>query len=308
VSALRQRADEYLTIRRSLGFKLTEHGQLLGRFIDSLDAAGATVITTEAALSWAQSSAASRAREGQRLSVVRCFASYMEAIDPYTQVPPRDLLSARFNRRVPYLYTPTEVTALMAAARSVSPPLQAATYETMIGLLAATGMRLGEAVGLSRDDVDVSGQLLVVRCGKNTRSRLVPIHVTTAMALARYGRRRDQLCSRPKSCGFFVTTRGDRLSRSSIQHAFIRFRHQTGLDTLTRRRTPRLHDLRHTFVVRTLLNWYRAGVDVQAQLPVLSTYLGHVDPNSTYWYFDAAPELMVLVAERLQQQFWDNPS
>jgi len=148
--------------------------------------------------------------------------------------------------------------------------------------------------------VDVAGGSLLVRFGKNGRSRHVPIHSTTAAALATYAARRDQLWPEPTSPSFFVTTRGGRLPDSSVQAVFARLRHQTGLDARGHGRLPRLHDLRHTFVVRTMLSWYRDGIDVQARLPLLSTYLGHVDPKSTYWYQEAAPELLALAARRLE--------
>ena len=161
-------------------------------------------------------------------------------------------------------------------------------------------MRLGEAIGLDQQDVDLTGQLIVVRCGKFNKPRQVPVHLSTVEALQAYSQQRDRLCPRPKCASFFVSSRGGRVSRSRVHAAFALLRVQTGLGTTHRSRPPRLHDLRHTFVLRTLLNWYRAGIDVQAQLPLLSTYLGHVDPKSTYWYFQAAPELLALAAERLE--------
>jgi integrase/recombinase XerD len=283
MSALRQRVDEYLAIRRSLGYKLAAHGPALREFVEWLDQLGATVITADLALAWAQCRlTSSPIRERQRLAMVRRFAEYVQ------------------ERWAPYLYSAAEISALMAAARSLGPPLKAATYETLIGLLACTGLRFGEAAGLDRTDVDTVQGSLLVRFGKNGRSRHVAIHSTTATALATYAGRRDQLCQAPKSLSFLITTRGGRLSHSSVQAVFANLRRQTGLDVRGRHRHPRLHDLRHTFVVRTMLNWYRDGSDVQARLPLLSTYLGHVDPKSTYWYQEAAPELLALAALRLE--------
>jgi integrase/recombinase XerD len=301
MSALRQRVDEYLAIRRSLGYKLAAHGPALREFVEWLDQLGATVITADLALAWAQCRLiSSPIRERQRLAMVRRFAEYVHATDPRTEVPAKDLLPARQERWAPYLYSAAEISALMAAARSLGPPLKAATYETLIGLLACTGLRFGEAAGLDRTDVDTVQGSLLVRFGKNGRSRHVAIHSTTATALATYAGRRDQLCQAPKSLSFLITTRGGRLSHSSVQAVFANLRRQTGLDVRGRHRHPRLHDLRHTFVVRTMLNWYRDGSDVQARLPLLSTYLGHVDPKSTYWYQEAAPELLALAALRLE--------
>lgn len=308
MSALRQHAEEYLAVRRALGFKLRWQGQALLQFVDHLEAEGAVVVTAELALTWAmQPSGTTPVHHRRRLSVARGFARHMRGIEPRTEVPAADLLPARYHRTAPYLYAPSEVTELMAAARCLPSPMMAAAIETLIGLLAVTGMRVGEAIELDRDDVDLPGRLLLVRSGKNERSRWVPLHPSTTAALADYAGRRDQLCRRPRSSKFLLGERGGRLSPSTIQRQFDLLRRETGLGSRARTsRQPRLHDLRHTFALCTLLNWYRAGVDVQAQLPVLSTYLGHVDPKSTYWYFEAAPELLALAAERLEQA-WERP-
>lgn len=308
MSPLRKHAQEYLAVRRALGFKLAWQGRALLQFVDHLEAAGVVVVTAELALTWAtQPSDTTPIHQRHRLSVVRGFARHMRAIEARTEVPPEDLLPARYHRTAPYLYSPTEVAELMAAARTLPSPMRAAAMETLIGLLAVTGMRVGEAIELDRDDVDLPGGLVIVRSGKNQRSRRVPLHQTTTAVLAGYADRRDQLCRRPRSSRFLTGDRGDRLAPSTIQHDFDQLRRKAGLATRSRiSRLPRLHDLRHTFALRTLLNWYRTGVDVQAQLPLLSTYLGHVNPTSTYWYFEAAPELLALAAERLEQA-WERP-
>lgn len=308
MNSLRETAEEYLSIRRALGYKLVGQGRLLAGFVCYLEETGASVITTELALSWARGSAgSSRLNQHQRLSVVRGFARHCQGLDPRTEVPAADLLPARFNRRVPYLYTPDEIASLMQAARGIRHPLRAATYETLVGLLAATGMRVGEAIGLDREDVDIPGGRLLVRCGKNGKSREVALHPTTTEALAAYASRRDAHCPRPRSPGFYLSIAGTRLDYRSVWHEFDRMRRQARLDerAQSRPRPPRLHDLRHAFVLRTLLGWYRDGVDVAVRLPLLSTYLGHVDPVSTYWYFEAAPELLALAAERLDLAWGD---
>lgn len=302
MSALLQHVDEYLAIRRSLGYRLDGHGPVLREFVGWLEDRSAAVITPDLALVWARSRPTSGpVRERQRLTTVRRFAEYMHAIDPRTEVPARDLLPARQQRTAPYIYSPAEIAALMAAARTLAPPLKAATYETFIGLLACTGLRFSEAAGLDRGDVDIAAACLLVRCGKNGRSRYVPIHTTAVAALATYAARRDRLCPKPASTAFFVSARGGRLADSSAHGVFAGLRRQAGLDTRGHGRRPRLHDLRHAFVVRTMLDWYRDDdVDVQGRLPLLSTYLGHVDPKATYWYQQAAPELLALAARRLE--------
>jgi integrase/recombinase XerD len=308
MSTLRKVAEDYLAIRRALGFKLKDPGRLVIQFVDYLEDVRATVITTERALAWLQlRTTASPFRQRQRLAAIREFARYVQSIDPQTEVPSKALLPIRLQRRAPYLYSEDEVAQLMAAARSIETPLHAATFETLIGLLAVTGMRLSEALGLDRPDVDLTSQLIVIRCGKFNKPRQVPIQLSTAKALDAYCQLRDRLCPRPKCASFFVSSRRGRLSQSRVHAAFARLRDQTGLGTTHGSRPPRLHDLRHTFVLHTLLNWYQAGIDVQAQLQLLSTYLGHVDPKSTYWYFQAAPELLTLAAERLESAWGSQP-
>jgi integrase len=302
MSALGEAANEYLTLRRSLGYKLEAHGRLLPQFAEFLDERQATVITTALALEWAtQPVERSVVWWHQRLAIAAGFARYLQASDPRHEVPATDLLPAKFRRTIPYLYSEAEITALMHAARMIRSPLKAATYETLIGLLSVTGMRIGEAVALDRDDLELSEQRLTVRHGKNGRSREVALHPSTVTALDRYARVRDELCPLPKDPSFLVTDAGGRLHQGTIWHEFDRLRRATGLDRDTLGRRARIHDIRHAFVLRTLLGWYREDTDVDAQLPLLSTFLGHVCASYTYWYLEGAPELLALAAERLEQ-------
>lgn len=306
MNALERRAGEYLAIRRAVGYKLRGYDRVLAGFAGWLDQVDADVITGERALTFAQATTSSCIRQRQILIVIRGFAEYMYAVDPRTEVPAADLLPVRYHRIAPYFYTSADISALMSAARALRPDLRAATYETFIGLLACTGLRYGEAAGLDRSDVDLSEGSLLVRCGKNARSRHVPVHATTVAALAAYAVKRDRLMPRPAAPSFFVTTRGGRLADSSVQYVFAGLRRTCGLVVEKGHgRSPRVHDLRHSFVVRTMVGWYREGVDVQARLPVLSTYLGHVDPKATYWYQQAAPELLSLAAARLDSDAGD---
>lgn len=304
---LQSRVAEYLAIRRALGYKLAGYDTVLREFTVWLSASGAPVVTADLALAWAQSRSTSPARERQRLTIIRRFAEYLSTIDARVEVPSADLLPASYRRRPPYVYSPSEVLDLMAAAGSLTPLLRAATYQTLIGLLACTGLRFGEAAGLDRADVNTAQALLLVSSGKNGRSRHVPVHATTAKALSAYATLRDQLCPQPASASFFVSTRGGRLPDSSVQYVFANLRRTTGLDECGRGRLPRVHDLRHGFVVNTMLAWHRDGVDVQARLPLLSTYVGHVDPKATYWYQQAVPELLALAARRLEADPADRP-
>jgi integrase len=301
--ALSQAVDDYLAMRRALGYKLTEHGRVLPQFAEFLQRRGEPLITTALALQFAmQPAEASVVWWHQRLAIVRGFAIYLQAFDARHEVPPVDLLPAKFRRAVPYLYSEAEIEALMQAARSTRPPLRAASCEALIGLLSVTGMRVSEACALDRADVELAEGRLTVRHGKNGRSREIPLHPSTVTALAAYARARDELCPDPKDpAAFFLSGWGGRLSRHFVWKWFDQLRRATGLDRDTLGRRARLHDVRHSFVLRTLLGWYRAGADIEAQLPLLSALLGHVDPADTYWYLEGAPELLALAAERLER-------
>jgi site-specific recombinase XerD len=300
--SVRTRVEEYLAMRRSLGYKLRGEGRMLLEFADRLDSCGQSTVTVTAALAWATEPRHAAANHWhRRLSVVRCFARHLSAFDPTCETPPTDLLVARSHRPTPYHYSTAEIAALVHAAGTVAAPLPAATTQALISLIAASGLRLGEALALNRGDVDLHDAVLRVT-GKNDQTRLVPLHATTAAMLAGCATRRDQLCPAAVSPSFFVTTTGHRVQQRGAQQTFAKLLVLAGIDTPSGRRRPRIHDLRHTFAVNILIGWYRAGVDVQARLPVLSAFLGHASPEATYWYLQATPELLALAAKRL-----DNP-
>jgi integrase/recombinase XerD len=305
MSDVRQAAEEYLQIRRALGFKLVLQGWLLMQFIDYLEDIDEDRVTTELAVAWAKAPVdADPAWWGQRLSVIRGFARYLHAIDETCEVPPADVLPARFRRAVPYLYSEQEIDRLIAAAGALLPELRGETYATLIGLLAVSGMRIGEAIRLERADVDWDQQLLVVRAAKHGKSRQVPLHPSAMAALSAYASRRDQLCPRPGGTpSFFLAARGVPLAYRSVCATFRRVVTDAQIAPGRCPRPPRLHDLRHGFCVRTMLDWYRDGVDVEAVMPRLSTYVGHAKPSATYWYLEAAPELLELAADRLEHAF-----
>ena len=287
-------------MRRALGYKLEIQGLLLGGFVSYLEEIDAVTVTIENAVAWATLPAgADPSYWAERLSVVRQFARHLQTIDPACEVPPARLLPYRSPRAIPYLYEPAEITALMDAAGQLQPPLLAANYRTLIGLLSVTGLRLGEAIRLDRVDVDDRHQLLRVLDSKFGKSREVVLQDSTMNALRDYGRLRDERFPQPRCEAFFVSTRGTRLRKTCIHHMFTRLVQTAGLKPRSPGCRPRLHDFRHAFAVRSLLEWYRDGLDVQARLPLLSTYMGHVNPASTFWYLTAAPELLALVADRL---------
>ena len=305
MSALEQSLADYLALRRSLGHELAEAAWLLPGFVTYLDAHGMTTVTVQAALAWAQHSPTGQGRTvgPRRMTAARGFARYLSGIDPSTEVPPLGVMPYRQRWRLPFIYSPAQIDQLMGQARcSITSPLRAATYETLIGLLAATGQRIGEAIKLDRSDVDWAEGVLLIRESKFGKSRLVPLHVSSTQALADYGRLRDELQPLPKEPSFFVSLTGKRLCYAVVSETFRQLLHRAGVGT-PGAAAPRLHDLRHTFAVRTLLGWYRDGQDVQARMPWLSTYLGHREPSSTYWYLSAAPQLLALAAAR-QDRAW----
>ena len=300
-SLLAQHLSDYLAMRRALGFKLDRSGALMAQFVGYLDSVGATVITMDAALAWAtQPEGASASWRSSRLAATRLLAKYMINLDPATEVPPTDLIPSPRPRATPFIYSRSDITALMdAATESTSVPLIAATYRTLIGLLTVTGMRVGEAISLDRDDLDLDEGVLVVRQGKFGKSRELVLHPSTITTLAEYAALRDRTRPSTWTRAWFISSSGARLNYKNVHERFHRLTQTAGLTPRSATCRPRIHDLRHTFAVTTLLGWYRSGVDVQVRLPLLSTYLGHVDPGCTYWYLTATPELMQTAAQRL---------
>jgi integrase len=301
MSQLAGHIEDYLALRRALGFKLGKEGRLLPGFAAFADAAGAATVTVDLAVRWAAGPAGtSPVWAAQRLSMVRGLARYLQAVDPATQVPPAGLLPARTRRVTPYIYSDAEVAALMTAAGMLPSPLKAATFQALIGLLAVSGMRGSEAMVLDRGDLDAAAGLLTIRATKFRKSRQLPLHPATLRALAAYQAIRDQLCPSPAAASLLVSSTGARLCHSTVQPVFRYLLCQAGIGQGTQRPRATIHSLRHTFAVKTLLGWYRDGRDVQARLPALSTYLGHASPAATYWYLTATPELLALAAGRLE--------
>ena len=303
MSALEQALLDYLRLRRSLGHELVDVARLLRGFIAYLDAHDARTVTIDAALAWAQQPKTGTTVGPRRMTAARGFARYLAGVDANTEVPPLGLMPHRHRWRQPFIYSQADIDALMSQARcSIVSRLRAATYDTLIGLLAASGLRIGEAIKLDRSDVDWAEGVLLIRESKFGKSRLVPLHTSSMHALTAYAQLRDELQPRPKEPSFFVSLTRTRLPYAVVSQTFRQLANNAGIGTHAPS-APRLHDLRHTFAVRTLLGWYRTGEDVQAKIPSLSTYLGHREPASTYWYLSAAPELLALAAAR-QDTAW----
>lgn len=303
MTGLRQAAEDYLAVRRALGFKLNDYPWLLSGLVSYLEAAGAATVTAELAVDWARlpGDQARPSYLGKRLCVARGFARHLQAFDPAAEVPPAGLLPRGQSRATPYLYSGEDIAALMSAARSLKPRLRAATYETLAGLLTVTGARVGELIRLDREDVDWDEGVLTVRYSKFGRSRELPLHPSAAGALRAYAQVRDQLCPQPEAPSFLVSATGKRLVYVTVQQTFAQLARAAGLQARPDRCRPRIHDTRHSFACATLPGWYRAGVDVQARLPLLSAYMGHANPANTYWYLSAVPELLALAAQRREQ-------
>lgn len=301
MSALSEEVAEYLRVRRAMGHKLERAEQLLGQFVNHLEAVGATTVTVEQAVAWATKPVGvSRAWTSIRLGVVRSFATWLQARELSTQVPPPDVLGPRGVRRaVPYLYTDDEIAALMDTAGRVSRGLQRHTFPTLIGLLAVTGMRVGEVIGLDRDDLCWEEGRLLVEGAKFNKARYVALHPSSLDALAEYAKRRDAFAPTSRSSSFLLSNAGTRLIRADVQRHFRVVVRRAGLMARSERCRPRLHDFRHRFAVQTLTEWYAARLDIGPRLPLLATHLGHADPRSTYWYLTATPELLALAAGRL---------
>ena len=308
MSAIRNSLLQYVAVRRALGSKFYEPALALDHFVDLLEHEGTEFITTDLSLRWAmEPKHAQRATWGRRLSQVRGFAKWLNAVDIRNEIPPKRLLNARRRRNAPHIYTEQEIDRLMAqAARLRSPTgMRAMTYSTLIGLLVATGLRPSEAMGLDRSDVDLVNGILSIRESKFGKSRFVPIEESTRAALDGYSRCRDQLFSLRVSEAFLVGERGMRLNAGSARRMFVRLSRAVGLRATTKDGRdgygPRLQDFRHSFATGRMVEWYRAGLDVSRELPKLATYLGHVDVGLTYWYIEAVPELLQLAAKYLDK-------
>lgn len=306
MSALNDALREYVAVRRALGTQFREPAVTLGHFVEFLEHVGAEFITTNLALHWAREpEGVQRATWARRLSMVRRFAVWLSGFDPRTEVPPRGLIEARHRRTKPHIFTQQEIEQLMAEASRLPSPtgLRALTYGTLIGLLAATGLRPGEVPALDVHDVDLTNGILAIRQTKFGKSRFVPVDDSTRAALAHYAQRRDELCPHRGTGAFLVSERGTRLDQRAARRTFAKLSYAIGLRTATEGqrsgRGPRLQDLRHTFATRRLVEWYRAGLNVEREMPKLTTYLGHVSTSTTYWYIEAVPELLQLATEYL---------
>lgn len=303
MSALRQALTRYVLMRRRFGYRFDGEEHCLSDFVAFMDAAHATVITRKLAIFWIAQAA--RASRPNRLSMVRGFARYLSNLEPDTETLPTGIFATP-TRPHPYIYTDAEIEQVLEATLhwGLAKGINRQTYHCLFGLLVATGIRLGEAIGLERSDVDLKAGILTLRRTKYRKERLVPLHPTTTRALANYAARRDDYRTCRNSPWFFVLRRGQQLRHQYPERIFLGVVRRIGLRASEPHTLgPRLHDFRHTFAVNTLLRWYRAGEDVERLLPTLTTYLGHSKVRDTYWYLSACPELMEQAALRLEARW-----
>jgi integrase/recombinase XerD len=319
MKTLRENLTDYLSMRRSLGFRLLRTGKALAHFVKFQEQRRADHIKTSLALEWAQQPhLAKPATWAARLSYVRTFAQYVAGFDSRTEIPPVDLLPHKAERARPYLYSDSEIQQLMASALRLpvcriypeGSLFKRQTYYCLIGLLAVTGMRISEAVNLKSKDVDWREAVLTIQQAKLGKSRLIPLHISTANALRKYSELRNAHFPEQTEGFFFVNRVGKRLDQGTVRRTFYTLSHDVGLRTRSSRRPnkgPRIHDLRHRFAVQALQRWYQNGEDAERKLPLLSTYLGHVHVSDTYWYLTAYPELMSHAVKSLERR-WEAES
>jgi len=298
-------AEEYLAVRRKLGFALKIEGEELIRFAQYADSTGHQgPVTTELAVRWAKLPQKSDPLYwARRLDIVRRFAKHRLLFDATTEIPPQGLFGPSYRRKSPHIYSEKELSDLLCAASRLGPVggLRPHTYVALFGLLASTGLRISEALALSRHDVDLQIGVLTIRAGKFKKSRLVPLHYTVTEALQQYCRRRDIYHPQRTCDAFFLTKYGTALKYWRSLMTFLAISRDLGWRSVSRKASPRIHDLRHTFAVLTLLRWYKQGVDIDRKILALTTYLGHVKVTDTYWYLSAVPELFAIVGDRFEK-------
>jgi len=311
MKSLQHSIQDYLAMRRDLGFKLKDAEVHLKKFATFMDVRRTPHITTSLAMEWVQQNTSlTPGTHAQRLRDIRAFAQYHVATDPQTEVPPHGLLLGRQQRARPYLYSDEEISKLLHFALALRPHdgLHRWTYYCLLGLLSVSGMRIGEIINLQLQDANLQDSLLTIHGAKFGKTRLVPLHSSTTGVLVDYLSRRAQVFfGRVTSDYFFVTRTGNHLDIGQIHRTFYKLSQQVGLRAVGASHGPRLHDFRHRFAVQTLRHWYQSGEDPQRRLPTLSTFLGHVHVADTYWYLNACPELMVAAVAKFEQG-WERRS
>jgi integrase len=302
--------ERYLVERRRLGFSERSQSYALRSFARHVSAVGHHgPLTVEAMAAWARGDHHSNDPYtwARRLKTLRTFTRWLRQFEPRTEVPDDMIFGRLPKRQAPHIYHEQEIVDLLAAARRLGPTpgTRGVIYETLFGLIACSGLRIAEALSLCNEDVDLKSGVLTIRQSKFGKSRQVPMHTSAVQALRRYRAIRD-LAGEPAAAdaAFFVGTRGRRrglpLSTRQVRRVFAKLRQQLGWRNRGAHHAPRIHDLRHTFVVRRIVLWQKQGIDIDQAMLSLSTYVGHAMVTNTYWYLTAVPELMALAAGRFE--------
>jgi integrase len=299
------RIDAYLASRRQAGFALTIDGEQLKRFACFADQAGHHgPLTVKLAMRWATASRGQRPlTAARRIEVLRPFARYCQQFDPATEIPPRKLFGRAHRRLTPHIFSDHEIRSLLGACLQLHPPggLRGVSCAAIFGLIASTGLRISEATGLTRPDVDLDQCLLHIRRAKFGMSRWVPLHPTVADALRRYAQQRDRDAMAASAEAFFVFGHGRPASTIGVEYAFRVLRAQLKWRARGGHPVPRIHDIRHSFICHRLEAWYAQGLDIDRNILALSTYVGHAKVTDTYWYVTATPELLAIAAQRFSR-------
>ena len=305
--SLRHELDRYLTVRRGLGYNLGTAERVLRRFIEFAEGEQAQHITIALFLRWQESfGRAGRETWAARSGMVRLFAQWLHGLDPTHEAPPRGLIPSRYRRMRPHIYSAAEIAAIVDDAGELPSAygMRGLTCSTLFGLIAVTGLRISEALGLDAVDVDLHAGVLRIRRGKLGKERLIPLAESVVVRLRNYSAERDRLLGFAPT-PFFVTCGGDRMGDCTARYNFALVCQRTGLrgpqQYYRHGRGPRIHDLRHSFAARTIIDWYRTGKDPAREMIKLTTYLGHTKPDNTYWYIEAVPELLELAAHRVEE-------
>lgn len=305
MSDLRQELERYVAIRRSLGYDLGTTARILGRFVNFAESQAVEHVSTDLFLRWQKVyGQASRQTWATRYGIVRLFAHWLHGLDPAHEALPRGLIPHRIRRQRPYIYSQDEIVRIVTAASNLPSVygLRGLTFSTLFGLIAATGLRISEALDLDTGDADLEAGVLTIRRGKSGKARLVPLDGSVVHFLLAYVSERNRLLgSIPQP--LFVGKQGCRVTDCNARYNFALVCQNIGLRSQQRFGRhglgPRIHDLRHSFAARTMLGWYRTGRDAAVEMHKLTTYLGHTKPENTYWYLEAVPELLELAAERV---------
>jgi integrase/recombinase XerD len=297
-----EHVEQYVAMRRGLGYRLDRQATYLRSFAAFLDRCGHDgPVPLALSVQWATDTRSPDPHNpARRLSAVGGFLRYLAPLDGATEIPPPGVLGPSHHRTPPHIYSDQEIATLLTAAAELSPRrgLRPECYVTLFALLASTGLRISEALALTREDVDLTEGLVTVRAGKGGKTQLVPLHPSALEPLGAYAAHRDRVTGCSRSGAFFRTDRSEQLTYAAVRGTFKRLRHRLGWTSDGRTRRPRIHDLRHRMVVQRMLAWYVEGADVDAKLPALASFLGHVQISDVYWYFSVTPELMSIVGER----------